>query len=781
MKSAYQRLLALALSTTVVAGVICPSALAAQELSPVCDESYYATLDYYGTLQDSSVVKSYKTNGHATLTDYGVYDEIVNLTDDRTPTVSDGSVTFDLGENAPKRFYFEGKTKQPFQDLPWTISISYQLNGAPVLAEDLAGKTGLIEIDLDVIPNPKASEYSRNNLVLTAATAFNADDITSLEAPGAEVALVGNLRSVLFMVLPGEEQHFAIRVGSEDFSFSGLVLLAVPATLQQLDQVADLRDAKEKTEDSYHAINDSLDVILNSLDGMSGSLSATASGLDQLNRARGTVSAGKGGVYDSLDTALDAADPLADALEPMSGHLATASQALTDTVKLINEMSSNLDTLKPELEECRSQLAELQTHSKAVQKSLDTLKNTPKDARKLASQLSDDLDEMGDNLNRVQGSMYTLRQKLNSLKGLSSVDDVTVDGMTVAQIKALVAQASDAHTKYEAYLKSIGKTEAEIPFAAFLASPAVGLSAEEAKKLSDLYTYSQTPEYAEKIKQGETADEVIGGVNDKISEINKLISALASPTADLLKELENLTETLGDSGVSADLSSLADLADKVLKEAENNQGRLSATLATLDKMGDMATRVTKTTDTGLAQIQSMTGIVNTYEPKTQQALTDAQSLIGSATTGLRGLTNAAKKTEALAKRAGSDLDAGTKQALSGLSAALRRSTTGLSQTNTIRNAKNTLSDLIDDEWNSHTGENDNLLLMDANAKPQSITDGRNQDTNSIQFIMRTQEIKVDEADEQETAGDAKVDNGNIWTRIKAMFQDLWSTITGIFH
>ena len=41
--------------------------------------------------------------------------------------------------------------------------------------------------DLDVLPNPAAPAYSRNNLVLTAATAFNADDILSLEAPGAEV------------------------------------------------------------------------------------------------------------------------------------------------------------------------------------------------------------------------------------------------------------------------------------------------------------------------------------------------------------------------------------------------------------------------------------------------------------------------------------------------------------------------------------------------------------------------------------------------------------------
>ena len=290
MKTAYRRPMALLLAAVLAAAPLCTSALAAGALEPVCDESYYATLDYYGGLMDASVVKSYQTNGHTSLTDHGAYDAIINLTDDRVPTVSNGTVTFDLGEDAPSRFYFEGKTQQPFHSLPWTFSVSYKLNGAPALAEDLAGKTGLVEIDLDVLPNPSASEYSRNNLVLTAATAFNADDILSLEAPGAEVQLVGNLRTVLFMVMPGEEQHFAIRVGSDDFSFSGPVLLAVPATLQQLDQIADLRQAKEKAEDSYDAINDSMDIILNTLDGMSGSLSATASGLDRLNAARGTIS-----------------------------------------------------------------------------------------------------------------------------------------------------------------------------------------------------------------------------------------------------------------------------------------------------------------------------------------------------------------------------------------------------------------------------------------------------------------------------------------------------------
>ena len=163
MKTAYRRPMALLLAAVLAAAPLCTSALAAGALEPVCDESYYATLDYYGGLMDASVVKSYQTNGHTSLTDHGAYDAIINLTDDRVPTVSNGTVTFDLGEDAPSRFYFEGKTQQPFHSLPWTFSVSYKLNGAPALAEDLAGKTGLVEIDLDVLPNPSASEYSRTD------------------------------------------------------------------------------------------------------------------------------------------------------------------------------------------------------------------------------------------------------------------------------------------------------------------------------------------------------------------------------------------------------------------------------------------------------------------------------------------------------------------------------------------------------------------------------------------------------------------------------------------
>lgn len=239
-KTMRKRLSALTLAAVLTVTLSVP-AVAAEAIgdgvAPTYDEAYYATLDYYGNLLEGSVVKSCAMNGKDCLTDYGVYDEVVNLTDSTAPVSGEGgSTSFRFTDGAPDHFYFEGKTKKPFEDLPWRISLRYTLNGVPAKAEDLAGKQGVVEIFLDIVPNENAGDYARYNYTLAATALFNQDDILSLEAPGAQVQLVGNLRTVLFLCLPGEEQHFTIRVGSNDFSFGGLTVLMMPATLAQLEE-----------------------------------------------------------------------------------------------------------------------------------------------------------------------------------------------------------------------------------------------------------------------------------------------------------------------------------------------------------------------------------------------------------------------------------------------------------------------------------------------------------------------------------------------------------------
>ena len=139
MKNFWKRILALSLAGILTAGAMLPASAAA--IPPAVDETYYATLDYYGGVREASVVKSYRLNGADAVTDYGVYDEVVNLTDGTPVTLKEGSADFHF-DQSPSHFYFEGKTKQPFQNLPWTVTLRYTLNGVPVRAEELALEPG---------------------------------------------------------------------------------------------------------------------------------------------------------------------------------------------------------------------------------------------------------------------------------------------------------------------------------------------------------------------------------------------------------------------------------------------------------------------------------------------------------------------------------------------------------------------------------------------------------------------------------------------------------------
>lgn len=110
------------------------SALASPEV-PQYDETLYVTMDPYGEIKESSIVKNYQMNGNSKVVDYGTYEKVMNLTDHSEPVQGDdGSITFSPEETG-SRFYFEGRTKTEKSQLPWDIKVSYRLNGVEKRAE----------------------------------------------------------------------------------------------------------------------------------------------------------------------------------------------------------------------------------------------------------------------------------------------------------------------------------------------------------------------------------------------------------------------------------------------------------------------------------------------------------------------------------------------------------------------------------------------------------------------------------------------------------------------
>lgn len=863
-----------ALSALMVLGAI-PAAAIDDGVTATYDEAYYAMTDYYGNLTDGSVVKSYRTNGISTLTDYGDYDEVINLTDGTEPTRTDGKTVFQLDEsNLPGTFYFEGKTAKPFEQLPWTLSVSYTLNGVPTKAEDLAGKTGVVEINLDAVPNETASEYARNNYTLEAMAIFNQDDILSLEAPGAQVQLIGNLRAVLFIGLPGEECHYTIRVGSNDFSFGGMTFLMVPATLSQLEEITKLSERKDDLEENYNKLSGSMDSLLDAMAAMTGSLNASANGLDQLNQARNIFSSGKNTIYSGTDALRADLSNLADVLEPVESQITALSKTITSSKATLNSMVDTVSTLRKDLVDVEDALEDLEDGKGDLQDVLDSMGNLRRSLKKLQDALGgtvkdttaeidktidanqnigsitvakvkkahsayvekdrktfyQDLLELNgtanaaetaaaaagavENLEKAQAGLSQYQAGLETLKQkLAAAANDEEKAQIEAQIAAVNAKITELETTISALQAGIQQqgvdrletgfqAKAGMTFQQFC-QKVLGQDAATAKQMNDLWLVyasgkveggdtpasggtlsgkllhndaaasseegsadtgsdeSKTEESADSSESvgGAVVDLISGGLDSAMAEIAKLqksvtdvMTKLKNPTTQVVNDLSTLC------GRIEDLSDMLDSAEDLSAAIRYASSDLRDILSDVEKLRDT---------------------INDYEPTLQESLKTVSSLSNSAVKTIRDTQSLVTDTENLMKSTGSTLDDGTKQTLEGLAAVLRSTAKTMSTAGQIKDAKSSICDIIEDTWDEYTGDVNNLLLMDATADAVSLTDSRNPSPESIQVLIRTQEITVpDEADDEtETAAETQT---TFWGRVAQMFKDLWSAVTGLF-
>lgn len=965
-----------ALSALMVLGSI-PAAAIGDGVTATYDEAYYAMTDYYGNLTDGSVVKSYRTNGIATLTDYGDYDEIINLTDGTVPARNGGMTTFRLDEKAlPGTFYFEGKTTKPFQQLPWTISMSYTLNGVPTKAEDLAGQAGVVEIRLDIVPNERASEYARNNYTLEAMAIFNQDDILSLEAPGAQVQLIGNLRAVLFLGLPGEECHYTIRVGSEDFAFGGMTFLMVPATLSQLEEIAKLSERKDDLEDNYNKLSGSIDSLLDAMTAMTGSLNASANGLEQLNKARGIFSDGKGVIYSGTDALREDLSNLADVLEPVEGQIEALSKTISDSKSTLRSMTNTVSDLKDDLKDVESALRDLEDgtgDARKVFSALGSLRESLKNLQKaLGGTVKDTTDKINESIDKNQNigsvtvaqvkeahsayvadrqtyfaiilkkqgstdaagtaknaaakvqqnesvaaletelaiykgkleaaksSLATAQGELQKLKESGVGDDdprVITLNENIKELEAGIKKLEAGIEQLEGViaLETAYQAKAQMTFQQFC-QQVLGQSAATAKQMNDLWlvyasgkveggdtpdqggtlsgallhndpedspekdtsggdsapsgdhsdgSSEKTPDGSGSESTGGTAEgsstdtgngsgtgdsgaqnppdspntEENGSANTGSGENSgenngggsqkdptgapnppdpenpgtetepdaplppsesvggAVVDLISGGLDSAMAEIAKLQKSLADV-----MNRLKDPTSQVISDLSALCGRIENLSSLLNSAEDLSAAIRHSSADLrdiLDDVEDLQDILDDYEPVLQDTLKTVSSLSASAIKTIRDTQGLISDTEALMKSTGATLDDGTKQTLEGLAAVLRSTAKTMGTAGQIKDAKSSICDIIEDTWDEYTGDVNNLLLMDATAEAVSLTDSRNPSPESIQILIRTQEITMPDEDETEAEAAAEVQT-TFWGRVAQMFKDFWAAITGLF-
>ncbi len=305
------------------------------------DETAYLMLDYYGALDNLSVVKGCDLNGNTRFDDYGRYTSVTNMSTLDAPEQRDDGVTWQLDSGTGNRFYYEVvPEKQTFETLPWTVDVSYKLNGVPAHAEALAGASGLITVEVTAIPNPKANVYYRDNFILVCGMVLDTGKNSSFTAPGAQFQSFGSYQMAFFIAAPKREGNFSFEIGTDSFETPGVVLAMMPATLSQLDDISEMREHKTNLEDASRAIDATTADILDMLSAMSGGMRTTVSGLNTLDQARAAIDKNSGGITQSVSR-------LRGSLKEMEKGLNNYAEFLGDAKlsSAIKGMGSNAESI----------------------------------------------------------------------------------------------------------------------------------------------------------------------------------------------------------------------------------------------------------------------------------------------------------------------------------------------------------------------------------------------------------------------------------------------------
>ena len=733
------------------------------------DETVYINMDYYGAPTNTRIVKGVNLNGHTEFTDFGDYKDVYNMSTFDEPTLKEGSVYWKL-DTDKNRFYYECIPNDTVNiQMPWNFDVAYKLNGVPVEADQCAGASGTIQMDIHAVPNTYASDYYKNNMMLVCATGIDMSKALSIDAPGAQIQSFGTYKLVMFMGLPGEENTFTVRIGSNDFESMGLIMFMTPATTSALDIMSSMRDIKDRLENSGDNLYTGVSSMLSTMQAVQSSLSSMSSGISGIDQVRKQLIKDRGTLDPRTDAALNALDELtgkSDSLIPelnttkdtLTSLNATTSSILTtleesgedipEYQKLLNDVKTSLgnledlfDDLDDETDNSSWTIAQIRSASESLQKELGALQDDFEKLSKNLKTLPDDLDK------QVTTELKNYVEKMASTASSTVLDTAYKKGYAAGKQAAIDEGITD-----EAEIEAIAQQYAE------------AAKASAASQASSAASQAQASAYS----NAQALAALMTGINDASKSTVKSMQSMTSQSVNVIKQMTDLLNATNS--LLKDLEDIADVFDeykglpqdftaegkKLTELANGSLDRVNKMLADIPALRESLDSLTKT---ATSSIDKTTDLMNS----TKKALSTSYDLVNTANSVLRSVRSQADAST----QATIDSLLDTLGKLSGSTASGQMQTATDSIHSAVKDAE---TDLEDDT---------NVLNIDTSADLESVTSSMNPSPSSLQFILRTEEISVDDDDDDGISDQDAADEG-VFARICNIFKKLFTAITGVF-
>ena len=817
------------------------------EASADVDETMYVNLDYYGRVDKINVVKGVGLNGQTEFTDYGTYENVINMSNSIEPVLGDGMVTWQLPEDQRGRFYYKCAVDKGMMVLPWDFDVSYKLNGVPMDGDKLAGASGLIEINVKAEPNDNAGEYYRNNMMLMVAVPVDMSKCYSVEAEGSQTQNLGETTAVVFTALPGEDGDYTVRIGTDSFETIGVIMAMVPGTVEDLEHIKDLKEAKDTWQDAGDELYDSLEQMAKSVENMRQGVNQVRQGMDSAESARQKWSNSKDSILAGNDQTLAALTSVSQQMDTMIPHLQTAKDcaevvhsSMNDIVNTLGDMQDPLRKLQtrlkniensaggissdlPELQKTMESIIALDTQLQASQDTLLTYlslyKSSSTKARRLYDEELDEeeLEDMEDvdygtsnggihsssgggssqenSQNNNQGNDQESGNSGGSTEGKDNPDGSaggsgSTDGNGSTSGTGSGSGNTDGGTSTDGSGTGAGSGNTTGGGSTDGSGTGAGSgNTTGGESTNGSATGSSSASAAESGNSsgnsGSNTPDTGTAISSAINTGNTGLAGMAATASIEKKNIPLVSSIDQQAAAEAAIAIEQSLYDKVavLQDLSARSKSLTDKMANLmDDTSDSAkysAEIVDNMDYLIEDLKALNDSLDVYYPDLQTALDDSQELVRRTTDALNNGISTLTIIQNTLKDSSDDFDAAARDSLRGSMELLDKSLNILDSTTVMRQAGRTMKDTIDNELDKFDTDN-RFLFMDPSADKVSFTSDRNKPPKTLQIVMRTDEISVE--DDTAKTADAEVAKAkeSPLRRMWNVLVQMWKAMVSIF-
>ena len=772
------------------------------------DETMYVNLDYYGKTSKVNVVKSCSLNGNTAFTDYGTYENVTNMSDETQPQLGDGTVTWNLPADRSGRFYYQCTLGNDQVTLPWDFNVSYKLNGVPTNADQLAGASGLVEINVKADPNEGARDYYKNNMILMVAVPVDMSKCYSVEAEGSQTQNLGETTAVVFTALPGEEGDYTVRIGTDSFESIGVVMAMAPGTVEDLEHVKDLKEAKDTWQDAGDQLYDSLEQMAKSVEGMRDGVNSVKEGAEAAERARQTWSGSKDQILAGNDQTLAALTAMSGQMEAMVPHLQTAKesaevvhQGMNNIVDTLGEMQDplrklhtrlkniendmdSLSTELPEIQKLMLQVIELDAKFQYNEQSILMEQQQMQDAFLSIDELYFDEDAEEPEENETPVKAQTGSESGGTEKGSGGTDSGSNSGPS-ANTPAPDPADTSAPDPADTSAPDPADTSTSDPADTSASDPADTSASDPADTSAPDPADTSAPDPADTSAPDPADTSATDPADTPASDTSAAPSLSLGQAAALQASVIRHSVPLVGAGLPPE-TVYAMFAKKTasLTELAGQSSRLVSTMSSMT--GDTADAAKYTRelidnlDFLIEDITALNDSLDVYYPDLQDALTDSKELVNRTTEALNSGISTMSILQNTLKNSSDDFDAAARDSLRGSMELLDQSLSVLDSTTSMREAGRTMKNTLDNELDKFDTDN-RFLFMDPTAPKVSFTSDKNKEPKTLQIVLRTDEISLD--DDQNKPMDVEQEKESVspLRRMWNVLVKMWHAIIDIFR